>query len=149
MDSQWEAIKRIQSAITDSFAPNHRIERTKLPPWWRRRITGGRKRKHKAFMRNENTQDYGDYLRYRAERKRMSRIRRWYRITYEKRITRSANSNPKACNNHVQSKAALRKTVDGVKNHQGNSLTGSQEKAVCWHFSMKYAGGIKGRGGKH
>lgn len=83
-----------------------------------------RKRKCGASMR-----DHRDYLRYLADRKKMSRIQRQCRTACEERILGTANRNPKAHYNYVQSRAASQRAVCGVRKHKGTTSAGIQKKA--------------------
>lgn len=57
---------------------------------------------------------------------------------------------PKAYCSYAQSKAALTNTVGGVEHHQRTKLTNSQAKpTVCWNFSKRNRGRIKGHSNKH
>lgn len=110
VDRHWEAIKNHLLAITGLLAPLYRLKRKGLWQRWRSRITRATKRIHRH--------GYRDYLRYIVKTKRMSRIQRKCRITYEERISGAAKSNPKAHYNNVQSKATLLKALNGVQHQQ-------------------------------
>ena len=118
-EEAWTKFKARLDEVQAKHVPLKKRRCNRRPVWMNARILRTIRKKRKLWKRYSQSRDYEDHQAYKRVEKEVQRSVRKAKRDFERKLAKSAKSNPKQFYSYIKSKTANRESVGPLKDGAG------------------------------